>query len=126
MKRALDVWKSKLGDTDRMKNKIKQLFEDYIYSDRVHDGLFKKPKEDIIDLLKNYNDKKRDAAQKIATFVKNLENIPDHIRKMKTAIALFNIIKNKDKQLEDIKKMQFIRFYRQTQKVKNDENARII
>ena len=126
MKRALDVWKSKLGDTDRMKNKIKQLFEDYIYSDRVHDGLFKKPKEDIIDLLKNYHDKKREAAQKISNFVKNIESIPDYIRKMKTAIALFNIIKNKDKQLEDIKKMQFIRFYRQTQKVKNDENARII
>ena len=126
MKRAIDIWKSKLGDTDRMKNKIRQLFEDYIYSDRVHDGLFKRPKEDIIDLFKTYNDKQRDAADKIANFVKNINKIPEHIRKMKITLALDAIVKNKNKQLDDIKKMQFIRFYRQTQKVKNHENARII
>ena len=126
MKRAMDIWKSKLGDTDKMKNKIKQLFEDYVYSDRVHDGLFKKPKEDIIDLFKNYDDKRRDAAQKIAKFVKKIHDIPEHIRKLKTTILLNSIVKNKNKQLNDIKKIQFIRFYRQSQKVKNDENAKII
>ena len=126
MKRCIDIWKSKLGDTDRMKNKIKQLFEDYVYSDRVHDGLFKKTKEDIIDLCKAYNDKRKEAIQKITEFVKGINNIPDQIRKLKTTLALYSILKNKEKQLDDIKKMQFIRFYRQTQKVKNHENARII
>ena len=126
MKRVIDVWKSKLGDTDRMKNKIKQIFEDYIYSDKVHDGLFKKPKEDIINLMKNYDDKKRAAAQKISNFVKNIEKIPDHIRKMKSTLLLNSIIGKKNKQLDEIKKMYFIRFYRQTQKVKNNENAKII
>lgn len=71
MKRVLDVWKSKLGDTNKMKNKIKELFEDYVYSDRVHNGLFNEPKEQIIDLFKTYNDKRKDAAQKISKFVKN-------------------------------------------------------
>jgi hypothetical protein len=126
MKRAIDVWKSKLGDTDKMKNKIKQLFEDYVYSDRVHDGLFRKPKEDIIDLAKAYDEKRRESAQKIADFVKNIKNIPDHIRKIKTTLLLSDIIKKKNKHLNEIKKMSFIRFYRQTQKVKNDQNARII
>ena len=126
MKRVIDVWKSKLGDTDRMKNKTKQLFEDYVYSDRVHDGLFKKPKKDIIDLFKAYDDRLKEMAKRIANFVKNIYNIPDNIRKMKVELLLDSILKNKERQLNDIKKMQFIRFYRQTQKVKNDENARII
>ena len=30
IKQALDIWKNKLQDTAKMKNKIKQLFEDYI------------------------------------------------------------------------------------------------
>ncbi len=126
MKRVIDVWKSKLGDTNRMKNKIKQLFEDYVYSDHVHDGLFKKPKDDIIELSKVCDEMKRDAAQKISNFLKNVQKIPEHIRKLKLTLLLSGILKNKDKQLDDIKKMQFIRFYRQTQKVKNHENAKII
>ena len=126
MKRVIDVWKSKLGDTNKMKNKIKNLFEDYVYSERVHDGLFKKPKDDIIDLAKAFDNRKRDAAKKISYFVKNIENIPDHLRKLKLTLLLNSIVKNKNKQLDDIKKMQFIRFYRQTQKVKNNENAKII
>ena len=126
MKRVIDVWKSKLGDTNKMKNKIKELFEDYVYSDRVHNGLFNEPKEQIIDLFRTYNDKRKDAAQKICNFVKKIQDIPDQITKLKRTILLDAILKNKNKQLNDIKKMQFIRFYRQTQKVKNHENAKII
>ena len=97
MKRVIDVWKSKLGDTDKMKNKIKELFEDYVYSDHGHDGLFKKPKEDIIELSKAFDDMKKDAAQKIANFVKNIQKIPDHLRKWKLTLLLSGIRKNKDK-----------------------------
>ena len=85
-KRLLELWKSKLGDTPKMKNKIKQLFEDYIYSDHIHNGLFKQPKEDIINLLKSYNDKKKDALYKIIKFVKKIEEIPEQLRKMKARI----------------------------------------
>ena len=45
---------------------------------------------------------------------------------MKLSILLASIIRTKDKQLDDIKKMYFIRFYRQVQKEKNNQNARII
>ena len=125
-KRALDIWKSKLGDTAKMKNKIKQLFEDYIYSDHVHDGLFKQPKDDIINMFKLYNNKRNDAINKIIKFVKKIQEIPEHIRKMKANILLASILRNKDKQLNDIKKMYFIKYYRQVQKDKNNENAKII
>ena len=126
IKRVLDTWKSKLGDTAKMKNKIKQLFEDYLYSDHVHNGLFKQPKEDIINLFKLYSNKKNDAINKIINFVRKIEQIPEQIRKMKLSILLASILRNKDKQLDDIKKMYFIRFYRQVQKEKNNQNARVI
>ena len=103
-----------------MKNKIKQLFEDYIYSDHVHDGLFKQPKEDIIDMSKLYNEKKNNALNNIIKFMRNIEKIPAQIKTMKRSILLISLLKNKDKHLDDIKKMYFIRFYRQAQKEKNN------
>ena len=126
MKRCLDIWKSKLPDTQRMKNKIHLLFEDYLYSDKVHEGLFEQPKNDIIDLFKNYADRKKDAANKISKFAKNINLIKRYKDKMLAILKLNRILNNKEKAIKDIKKMQFIRYYRQTQKVKNHENARII
>ena len=126
MKRCIDVWKSKLGDTQRMKNKIHLLFEDYVYSDRVHDGLFQKPKEDIVNLFRDYSDRKKEAADKIAQFARNINLIKRQKEKMMAVLKLNNILNNKEKALNELKRIQFIRYYRQTQKVKNNENARII
>ena len=126
MKRCIDVWKSKLGDTQRMKNKIHLLFEDYLYSDQVHNGLFDKPKEDIINLFRDYADKKKEAADKIAQFAKTINLIKRQKEKMMAVLKLNNILNNKEKAIKELKRIQFIRYYRQTQKVKNHENARII
>ena len=126
LKRALDIWKSKLEDTPKMKNKIRELFEDYIYSDQIHNGLFEQPKNDIINFFNSYNNKKQDAIDKIIKFVKKIQKIPDEIRKMKLSILLSSILKNKNEQIKDIKRMYFIKYYRQVQKEKNNQNARII
>ena len=126
MKRCIDIWKSKLGDTQRMKNKIHLLFEDYLYSDKVHDGLFRKPKEDIIDLFKDYSDRKKDAADRISKFAKNINLVKRYKEKMLAILKLNKLLNNKEKAISDLKRIQFIRYYRQTQKVKNNENARII
>ena len=45
---------------------------------------------------------------------------------MLATLKLKKILDNKHKALKEVKKIQFIRYYRQTQKVKNHENARII
>ena len=126
MKRCLDIWKSKLPDTQRMKNKIHLLFEDYLYSDKVHEGLFDKNKNDIINLFKDYSDKKKEAANKISSFAKKINLIKRYKDKMLALLKINQILNNKEKALKEIKRIQFIRYYRQTQKVKNDENARII
>ena len=126
MKRCLDIWKSKLPDTQRMKNKIHLLFEDYLYSDKMHDVLFHKSKDDIINLFRDYADKKKEAANKISNFAKNINLIKKYKNKMLAILKLNRLLNNKNKALDKIKRIQFIRYYRQTQKVKNDENARII
>ena len=109
-----------------MKNKIHLLFEDYVYSDRVHDGLFQKPKEDIVNLFRDYSDRKKEAADKIAQFARSINLIKRQKEKMMAVLKLNNILNNKEKALNELKRIQFIRYYRQTQKVKNNENARII
>ena len=97
MKRCIDVWKSKLGDTQRMKNKIHLLFEDYVYSDRVHDGLFQKPKEDIVNLFRDYSDRKKEAADKIAQFARSINLIKRQKEKMMAVLKLNNILNNKER-----------------------------
>jgi len=126
MKRCLDIWKSKLGDTQRMKNKIHLLFDDYIYSDKVHDGLFGKPKEDIINLLRDAYDRKKDAADKISQLAKAIDLVKKQKQKMLAILKINRILNNKDKALKNVKRIQFLRYYRQAQKVKNHENARVI
>ena len=93
-----------------MKNKIHLLFEDYVWSDKVHEGLFKSPKEQLIDLFKQYSNKKKEAADKISNFVKKINLIKEYKQKMLATIKLDKILKNKEKALNDIKKMQFIRY----------------
>ena len=126
LRRSLNIWKSKLGDTEKMKTKINNLFDDYIYSDKVHKGIFKKPKEDLLNLFKQYNDMKKDAAKKISKFVKEIQKIPEINKKMKRIKLLDDILKKKQKILDDIKKMYLIRFHRLAEKDKMNENASII
>ena len=126
VKNAFDNWKSKVLDTQKMKDKLKNLLDDYIYTDKVHNGLFQKPKEDIIHLFKVYDDKRKNSQQKIRKFVKGILNIPDQMRKMVIHKYLDSIVKKKNDHLNYIKKIQFIRFYRQTQKVRVDECVRKI
>ena len=115
-----------LPDTQRMKNKAHLLFEDYLYSDKDHNGLFDKSKNDIINLFRDYSDRKKEAADKIAQFARNINLIKRQKEKMMAVLKLNNILNNKEKALNELKRIQFIRYYRQTEKVKNNENARII
>jgi len=65
--------KSKLSDTQRMKNKIYLLFDEYIYSDKVYDGPFGKQKKDIINLLRDAYDRKKVATNIISELAKTID-----------------------------------------------------
>ena len=60
MKECINIWKNKLGDTQKMKNIMSNLFEDYLYSDKIHDGLITNPAKIILDSMINYNKLKTD------------------------------------------------------------------
>ena len=60
MKECINIWKSKLGDTQKMKNKMSNLLQDYLYFDKIHDGLITNPVKIILDSMINYNKLKTD------------------------------------------------------------------
>ena len=61
-------------------------------------------------------------------FGKNFENLTyfKNKNRIEATLKLRNLVNKKNNALNDVKKIQFIKLYRQTQKVKNDQNSRVI
>ena len=126
MKECINIWKSKLGDTQKMKNKMGNLLEDYLYSDKIHDCLITNPAKIILDSMVNYNKLKNEQAKKINQFTKGILLAKNNLNKMKLTIKMRKLIDKKDKDIDYIKKMTLRRYNRNAQKIKNNQNARII
>ena len=126
MKECINIWKSKLGDTQKMKNKMSNLLEDYLYSDKIHDGLITNPAKIILDSMVNYNKLKTEQAKKINDFAKGILLAKNNLNKMKLTLKMRKLIEKKEKDIDYIKKMNLRRFHRNVQKIKNNQNARII
>ena len=126
LKKYFDKWKSILEDIKKDKNKLSDLFEKYLNSEKIHKNIFEKPKLDIINLAKNYDDKKKKAAEKIVKFVKRIVRIKENNKIMERNKLLSGIIKTKNEHMDIFKRLALISLFRQTQKIKNNENARKI
>ena len=126
MRECIKVWKSKLGDTQKMKNKMSNLLEDYLYSDKIHDELISNPANIILNSMVNYNKIKIEKAKKINNFTKGILLARNNLNKMKLILKMRKLVEKKNKDLDYIKKMNFRRFHRNVQKIKNNQNARII
>ena len=125
-KKAIKIWLSKLGDTNRMKNKIKDLFERYIPSGKIHNDVFTEPKNIIIESIKTFDKKKREKADNIQNFFKKILNTKNSINRMKLTLLLNKIVKNKNENLKNKAKLYLLRFNRIAQALKNNKNAHII
>ena len=126
MKECINTWISKLGDTQKMKNKMKTLLEDYLYSDKIHDGLITNPANKILDAMINYNKLKIQKAKKINNFAKGILIAKKNLNKLKLTLRMKKLVDNKIKDEDYIKRMNLRRFHRNVQKIKNNQNARII
>lgn len=115
-----------MGDTEKMKNKLNVLLKDYMYTRKFNQALYKKPKNDILDLFKGYSDQKKAAADKICKFVKGMMRIPVYNLKMKRNQLLDKIIKRKKDAIDNIKRIYLRGFKRRAEKDKINENASII
>lgn len=126
MKECIDLWKSKLGDTQKMRNKMSTLLEDYLYSDKVHEGLITKNANLIMESLRNYHKLKTEKAKKINAFAKGILQARNNMNKLKLTLKMRKLVEKKNKDLDYIKRMNLRRFQRNTQKLQNKQNARII
>ena len=63
--KTFNIWLNKIDDTNKMKNKIKKLFNDYILSRKINDAIYKEKINLIIELIKHYNNIKKERALKI-------------------------------------------------------------
>ena len=126
MKECINIWINKLGDTQKMKNKMSTLLEDYLYSDKVHDGLITNPANKILDAMLNYNKIKNEKAEKIKNFAKGILIAKNNLNKLKLTLKMKKLVDKKTKDEDYIKRMNLRRFHRNVQKLKNTQNARII
>ena len=126
MKKCINIWKSKLGDTQKMKNKISNLFEDFLYSDKIHDELIVNPIKAIKQSLYNYNKIKTEKGKKISKFVKGILTAKNNLNKLKLTLKMRNIVEKKNKDEDYIKRMYLRKYHRNIQKIKNNQNARKI
>ena len=126
MKECINTWISKLGDTQKMKNKMSTLMEDYLYSDKIHDGLITNPAQKILDAMINYNKIKIEKAKKINDFAKGILIAKNNLKKLKLTLKMRKLVENKSKDEDYIKRMNLRRFHRNVQKIKNNQNARRI
>ena len=126
MKDCRNIWINKLGDTQKMKNKMSTLLEDYLYSDKVHDGLITNPANKILDAMINYNKIKTEKAKKINNFAKGILIAKNNLNKLKLTLKMKKLVQKKTKDEDYIKRMNLRRFHRNVQKLKNTINARII
>ena len=126
MKECINVWKGKLGDTQKMKNKMNNLLEDYLYSDKIHDGLISIPAKLILESMIHFNKLKNEQAKKINHFTKGILLAKNNLNKLKLTLKMRKLLEKKNKDENYIKKMNLRRFHRNVQKIKNNQNARII
>ena len=126
MRQCINIWRSKLEDTQKMKNKISNIFEDYLYSDKIHDELIKNQTDKIIESMRNYSKIKIAKAKKINKFTKGVLIAKNNLNKLKLTLKLRKLFEKKKKDEDYIKGMNLRRFHRNVQKIKNNQNARII
>ena len=126
IKNAFNKWKNVLEAINNDNNTMKNMFDAYIFTDAMHKLLFEKPKMDIINLAKEFDDKRIKAAEKIVKFVKKIVRVQEKNKIMERNNLLNKIIKKKNDKIEDYKKIMLMRYHIQAQKVKNNENAKTI
>ena len=126
MRECIKIWKNKLGDTQKMKTKINNLFEDFLYSDKIHIGLISNPVKSIKQSLYNYNKIKIEKGKIISSFVKGIITAKNNVNKLKLTLKMRNIIEKKKKDEDYIKRMYLRKYHRNIQKIKNNQNARKI
>ena len=82
-RRAFSTWLSKLGDTNKLKRKLQNMFNKYLTSEPIFNELVLNPIRDLIDNMNTFDKLKHDNAKTISDYIIGLLNIKKQIAKMK-------------------------------------------
>ena len=126
LRKLFNLWKSKIKDTGKMKNKLNDILNKFLISDSVHQKLFKNHKNDIINSLKNYNNIKHQKGKILGNFFKNIKNIQNRMNVMQRTILMKKIMNSRLNEMQNKKKIYLAKWNLHAQKIKNNENADII
>ncbi|MGL4948237.1 MAG: hypothetical protein ACRC42_02505, partial [Mycoplasma sp.] len=88
LRKAYNTWKSKLGDTDKQKQKMKDLFNRYLPTPKPHKVLIHDPEQELVDAMTAYDLLKHNKAKPIADFCSTLMNIKRQMDIMKRNLLL--------------------------------------
>ena len=125
-KKAFNIWLNKIDDTNKMKNKIKKLFNDYILTRKINDAIYKEKINLIIELIKQYNNIKKEKALKIIKFIVGALHGKRSINIMKISLFLNKRLKIKHMNLMKKAHEMLIKYNRNVRKIKHNEKACII
>lgn len=76
-------WRIRVGDTEKMKNELKDLANRYVVSPIGHKNLVENPKNDLVDAMKTWHELKTDKAKDIQSYCKSLLLILQKMKNMK-------------------------------------------
>ncbi len=125
-RKLFNVWKSKIKDTEKMKNKLNNILNKFLISNSIHEKLFKNNKNDIINSLKNYDKIKHEKGKILSNFVKNIKTIENRMNIMKRTILMKKILNSRSNEMNNKKKIYLSKWNLNAQKLKNNENADLI
>ena len=125
-KRAFNTWRDRIGDTDAMKRKMKELLERYLVSEPMHNKMIKQPVDDICDMMTAYYKLKKQKAKPICDFCRGLVNIRKQFNILKRSRALRNRMNKLD--LMNLAKYHnaFTKWLRRAKALSAEENAKTI
>jgi hypothetical protein len=117
------LWRIRLGDSDKMKGKLKDMVNKYIPTPMAHEKLYTKPKNDIVDAMNTWNRLKNDKAQNIQDYCKSLLLIMMKMKNIKKNALLHKKLLTLSKENLDNLKSKLRLWRSNVKKIDANENA---
>lgn len=70
--RAFRTWKSKVPDTDKLRNKMTKMLHKYVTAPKPHNKLIREPQKELTDMMKQYHLLKQNKVKPLSEFCRSL------------------------------------------------------
>ena len=125
LRKAIHTWKDNLGERVDPIEFLRNLFEDYLNTDKIHNKMYE-PYKDLVDTMKNYHEQKSYAGRVIADFCKDLTDVQNQMRKMDRLLLLNDILIRNSLADRAVLRTTLTDWNRRTRYVKAEKDAKTI